>query len=465
MPVALSSVAMSTPVIAAVDLGPLTGRVLFHAAAFARLLQAPLRVLSVNADRTEEHRRRVLDACLQLGPYQTDFDESQIVLRAGQVSDAIAREAMATHASLVVIGSRGHGRLSKLLLGSTSERVLRQATTPVLLVPPNEMDICSLDDCVNLTSGPLIAAVDLSENSAEQLRLASTLAQIGRQPLLLLTVARSRVTDHDASQQLRERAHALTPVTPKALIVRRGSVAEEISRCAVIEGAGLVVMGLRASPRCQPGTIASAVLKTRRAFVLAVPNRTAKLPVRHGIARAIASIAATLMLIVGSQPAAAQPHWGDADAVVAFQRAADSYAFRHRQAERQIGLTHRRAGDTGAAINTQELAAAIRAQATLAGGELFSPAVAAEFRALAAEAVRRGCDAGDLRAGVWELVHVANGPATGTRPVPACIALALPQLPEELEYRSGGSVLLVVDPHANLVVDTLPALLAGSSLR
>ena len=50
----------------------------------------------------------------------------------------------------------------------------------------------------------------------------------------------------------------------------RKDVAEEISRCASAEGAGLVVMGLRA--RGQPGVIASAVLKTHRAFVLAVPG-------------------------------------------------------------------------------------------------------------------------------------------------------------------------------------------------
>ena len=72
---------MSAPVIAAIDLGPLTGRVLFHAAAFARLLQVPLRVLHVNGEATPSLRERVLNACLQLGPYQTDFDDSQIVIR------------------------------------------------------------------------------------------------------------------------------------------------------------------------------------------------------------------------------------------------------------------------------------------------------------------------------------------------------------------------------------------------
>jgi hypothetical protein len=58
-----------------------------------------------------------------------------------------------------------------------------------------------------------------------------------------------------------------------------------------------------------------------------------------------------------------------------------------------------------------------------------------------------------------------NSPATGSTPVNRCVAEVLPKLPEELEYRSAGTVLLLVDTHANLVVDVLPALLAGSELR
>ena len=61
--------------------------------------------------------------------------------------------------------------------------------------------------------------------------------------------------------------------------------------------------------------------------------------------------------------------------------------------------------------------------------------------------------------------HQINSPATGTRPVNACIATALPALPDELAYRSAGTVLLLVDVHADLVVDVLPALLAGSEIR
>jgi hypothetical protein len=61
--------------------------------------------------------------------------------------------------------------------------------------------------------------------------------------------------------------------------------------------------------------------------------------------------------------------------------------------------------------------------------------------------------------------HDVNSPATGSKPIAGCIAQVLPELPDELEYRSAGTVLLLVDHHANLVVDVLPALLAGSDIR
>ena len=163
----------------------------------------------------------------------------------------------------------------------------------------------------------------------------------------------------------------------------------------------------------------------------------------------------------------AQATFADTRAVVEFQRAADSYAFLHRQVERRLGLAHRRAGKPIDVIESTELSAAIIAERSSASaGMLFTPAVVVVFRDSAGRAARaEGCDAGELRSGVWEMFHDVNSPATATDPVSPCIAAALPGLPAELEYRSAGTVLLLVDPHANLVVDVLPALLAGSELR
>lgn len=259
--------------IAAVDLGPQTQRVLYHAVGFARLFDLGLKILHVAKDASESEQECALNACLQQAPYHMSFSPDDVVVRSGRVSEAITREAQRERAALVVMGSRGHGGVASLVLGSTSEAVLRSATAPVLLVPPTHMDIVSVANShAALTCGPIVAAVDLAEGCAEQLRMASELAYISGQPLILMTVARSRTTDEEAALELRQRAHGLEPRRPTSLIVRRGSVPEEIARCALVEGAGLVVMGLRVSPRGQPGTIAIALLRTHRAFVLAVPR-------------------------------------------------------------------------------------------------------------------------------------------------------------------------------------------------
>lgn len=263
---------MTTPlVLCAVDLGPSTRRVLFHAVGLSRVLGAGLHIVHVSGEDTPELRDRVVAECEQAAPYEAAIDPEAVSIVTGRVSEAVQREALRRGATLVVMGSRGHGGLARLLLGSTSDAFLAVARTPVLLVPPTDMDIISLADRPALTCGPVLAAVDLAEACERQLHVASTMAAVASQPLHLLTVARSKVSDHDAASQLRERAHGLSPVKPTSLIVRRGDVAEEISRCAVTEGTGLVVMGLRERPRGRPGLIASAVLKTGRAFVLAVP--------------------------------------------------------------------------------------------------------------------------------------------------------------------------------------------------
>lgn len=53
----------------------------------------------------------------------------------GNPAEAIVEHAAALNAGLVVIASRGHSMLERMLLGSTAERVVRQAGCPVLLLP------------------------------------------------------------------------------------------------------------------------------------------------------------------------------------------------------------------------------------------------------------------------------------------------------------------------------------------
>lgn len=53
---------------------------------------------------------------------------------AGRVSDLIVDTAKAWHADLIVIGTHGRRGMTRLLIGSDAEQVVRTATVPVLLV-------------------------------------------------------------------------------------------------------------------------------------------------------------------------------------------------------------------------------------------------------------------------------------------------------------------------------------------
>lgn len=56
------------------------------------------------------------------------------VCRAGHVLEEIDQEAQACNAEVVVLGARGEGFLRRLAMGTTSERLLRRATRPLLVV-------------------------------------------------------------------------------------------------------------------------------------------------------------------------------------------------------------------------------------------------------------------------------------------------------------------------------------------
>jgi nucleotide-binding universal stress UspA family protein len=55
-------------------------------------------------------------------------------LGGGRVADAIVQEARDAGCDLIVIGTHGRRGISRTLLGSDAERVLRQSPVPILLV-------------------------------------------------------------------------------------------------------------------------------------------------------------------------------------------------------------------------------------------------------------------------------------------------------------------------------------------
>ena len=90
--------------------------------------------------------------------------------RSGAVLEEIKREADTLDAALLVVGARGAGYLRRLMLGSTSERLLRRTTRPILVVrqTPHE------------SYRRVLVALDFSPWSAQALALARRVAPQAR---------------------------------------------------------------------------------------------------------------------------------------------------------------------------------------------------------------------------------------------------------------------------------------------
>lgn len=258
-------------VLCAIDGSDVTPRVLRHAVGLAAAMQTRLLVLHAGDMPREALEHQVTEAT----PYGALYEgDATVRVEPGPAVDAILRVAGETDAGLIIAGTRARKVLARLLLGSTSSALLQRSDRPVLLIPPGDADIVSLShDRVMLHFGTVLAAVDLAETNSTQLAWASGLAGLAKQRLELLTVLMTdQLSDHDAASALNARGRGLLPVPPRGCIVRRGSVPEEIAQCALAEGAGLVVMGLRPYGRGKPGKIASEVLQRQDALVLAVPG-------------------------------------------------------------------------------------------------------------------------------------------------------------------------------------------------
>jgi nucleotide-binding universal stress UspA family protein len=99
------------------------------------------------------------------------------------VEGAILEASRALPADLIVMGSHGRSGVSRLLLGSVAERVLRSAPCPVMVVPPHDAVEPS-----TVSFKHIVCAVDFSESSLAASMWAFSLAEEADAQLSLLHV-------------------------------------------------------------------------------------------------------------------------------------------------------------------------------------------------------------------------------------------------------------------------------------
>ena len=103
-------------------------RALVLAAELAALFELPIRVLTATDDE-DEGDSLIAEAAEELRHRRVEVSG---IRRAAHADEAIFEEIRAG-ADLIAMGAHGHGRVVELVLGSTTDRILRAASVPVLL--------------------------------------------------------------------------------------------------------------------------------------------------------------------------------------------------------------------------------------------------------------------------------------------------------------------------------------------
>jgi nucleotide-binding universal stress UspA family protein len=200
-------------------------------------------------------------------------------LREGRPAEEIAALADEVGADLVVLGSREMGALKRLVLGSTSQEVVRKAARPVLVVrggwPPSRV----------------VVGDDLSEEAGRAGELAAIIGGLYEAPVRLTTAyppsntyisyaanrRRTRETERGIGRTLRGRAAVIGHVlrkTPHTEVAPRRP--EDVLQRASQGAKGTLVAvgrrGLGAVRRAVLGGVSDGVLRAAGGPVLIAPT-------------------------------------------------------------------------------------------------------------------------------------------------------------------------------------------------
>jgi nucleotide-binding universal stress UspA family protein len=185
-----------TRVLCPVDFSEISQHALDHAAAIAHWYQAQLTLLHVFVTRPtmdapplvlEDPDRECLSKSIREMAVRVPSDVCVDVRveQAEHVHNEILGQLATTGADLLVLGTHGRSGFQRWFLGSVTEKVIRKAACPTLVVPPRALDVPP-DAPVQFKR--ILCAVDFSESSLSGLAYALHLAEEADAHLTLLHV-------------------------------------------------------------------------------------------------------------------------------------------------------------------------------------------------------------------------------------------------------------------------------------
>lgn len=208
---------------------------------------------------------------------------SEVLVRTGDAHAEILAVADELDADLVVLGAHRRRLLLDAFIGTTAERLLRVSARPALVVHNEHIE----------PYGRVVAAIDLSETSAEALRVAERLGFLSGEASIVhvfhapakgkLQQAGVDARTHEEAERARVaeavrrflEAHELGAIRDR-VVLREGGVTPEILDEVSEARPDLLILGTRGGAgvaRAALGSVAEAVLRAVPCDVLAVPPR------------------------------------------------------------------------------------------------------------------------------------------------------------------------------------------------
>lgn len=257
-----------------IDFSDASRHALAHAATIARWYGSAITALHVRSAATFVNPPIILAALPDAAiPGLTDREQLEVqlqewlrtsaadvkteaVVTEGAPGARIVERARTLPADLIVIGSHGRSGVERLILGSVTEKVVRQAECPVMTVPP------AAATTSHLPFKHLLCPIDFSRSSLTALKFALSIAQESDARLTLLAVfewSHEAEPKHSSdTPDFRSRWESDTRRELNALVpddVRNwcsvetaaafGKASDQILRAALMDHADLVVMGVQ----------------------------------------------------------------------------------------------------------------------------------------------------------------------------------------------------------------------------
>ena len=279
-----------THVLCPVDFSEISRRALHHASALAQWYEARLTVLNVFPvmpvmdvpplvldDKMRDELTGALRRFTELVP--TGVRLELRVEHAESIHEAIQKQISTSGVDLLVMGSHGRSGFKRLLLGSVTERVIRHAGCPTMIVPPHAHAVVP-EGPVRYTT--ILCPVDFSEHSIRAVEYAVALAEESDADLrllhVLLPLSRELKELESSFEELRlqiegDRLRRLGELIPADATMyctvhtalRQGAVHREILAAAAEQPADLIVMGAHGSGALDAAMFGSNSARVARA--------------------------------------------------------------------------------------------------------------------------------------------------------------------------------------------------------